>query len=375
LIQHLSGTGESLERLAYLIAGAEAWQVSDLVAARSTCGPGVRIFNTYGVTEAAIDSTFFDGDVESIGSGPQVPIGRPIANTEIYVLDDHRNPVPIGVPGELYIGGAGVARGYLNRPELTAERFVPHPFSDRPRARLYHSGDLVRYRPDGNLEFLERMDEQVKIRGFRIELGEVEATLAEHPAVRRCVVVSREDRPGDKRLVAYYVVSDRGQEPTTSELRAFMKAKVPEYMVPSAFVGLEAFPLTPNGKVDRRSLPAPGLSDIRAENVYAEPRTPAEEQLVEIWEEVLGLERVGIHDDFFELGGHSLLAVRVVTRLNRHFGVELPLRVLFEDPTIEGLALAVTQMQAEAEIDIEQMLAQVEQLQDHSVSEEFSWEQ
>ncbi len=372
LVQHLNGTGESLERLAYLIAGADAWQVSDFVAARTTCGPGVRIFNTYGVTEAAIDSTFFEGDVESIGSGPQVPIGRPIANTEVYVLDDHRNPVPIGVPGELYIGGAGVARGYLNRPELTAERFVPHPFSDRPGARLYHSGDLVRYRPDGNLEFLERMDEQVKIRGFRIELGEVEATLAEHPAVRRGVVVAREDKPGDKRLVAYYVVSERGQEPTTSELRAFMKAKVPEYMVPSAFVGLEAFPLTPNGKVDRRSLPAPGLSDIRAENVYAEPRTPAEEQLVEIWEEVLGLERVGIHDDFFELGGHSLLAVRVVTRLNRHFGVELPLRVLFEDPTIEGLALAVTQMQAEAEIDIEQMLAQLERLQSHSIPQESS---
>jgi acyl carrier protein len=190
--------------------------------------------------------------------------------------------------------------------------------------------------------------------------------------VRRNVVVAREDKPGDKRLVAYYVVSERGQEPTPSEFRAFMKAKVPEYMVPSAFVGLEAFPLTPNGKVDRRSLPAPGLSDIRAENVYAEPRTPAAEQLVEIWEEVLGLERVGIHDDFFELGGHSLLAVRVVTRLNRHFGVDLPLRVLFEDPTIEGLALAVTQMQAEAEIDIEQMLAQVEQLQDHSIPQASS---
>jgi amino acid adenylation domain-containing protein len=370
LVQYLKGTGESLGRLGYLIAGAEVWQVSDFVAARTTCGPGVRIFNTFGVTEATIDSTFFEGDVESIGSGPHVPIGRPIANTEVYVLDDHRNPVPIGVSGELYI--AGLARGYLNRPALTAERFVPHPFSDRPGARLYRAGDLVRYRPDGNLEFLERMDEQVKIRGFRIELGEVEATLAEHPTVRRGVVVAREDKPGDKRLVAYYVISHRGQEPTTSELRAFMKAKVPEYMVPSAFVGLEAFPLTPHGKVDRRSLPAPGLSDIRAENVYAEPRTPVEEQLVEIWEEVLGLERVGIHDDFFELGGHSLLAVRVVTRLIRNFGVELPLRVLFEDPTLEGLALAITQMQAEAESDIEQMLAQVEQLQGHPFSRESS---
>jgi len=191
--------------------------------------------------------------------------------------------------------------------------------------------------------------------------------LAEHPAVRRSVVVAREDKPGDKRLVAYYVVPDRGQEPTTSELRAFMKAKVPEYMVPSAFVGLEAFPLTSNGKVDRRSLPAPDLSGFRAENVYAEPRTPVEEQLVEIWEEVLGLEQVGIHDDFFGLGGHSLLATRVVSRVRGVFQVELPLLTLFEEPTIAGLALAVTQMQAEAEIDIERMLAQVEQLQGHSI--------
>jgi amino acid adenylation domain-containing protein len=348
LVQHLNDTGESLERLAYLIAGADAWQVSDFVAARTACGSGVRIFNTYGVTEATIDSTFFEGEVESIGSGPQVPIGRPIANTEVYVLDDHRNPVPIGVPGKLYIGGAGVARGYLNRPELTAERFVPHPFSDRPGACLYHSGDLVRYRPDGNLEFLGRVDDQVKIRGFRIEPGEVEATLAEHPAVRRSVVVAREDKPGDKRLVAYYVVSERGQDPTTSELRAFMKAKVPEYMVPSAFVGLEAFPLTPNGKVDRHSLPAPGLSDIRAENAYAEPRTPVEGQLVEIWEEVLGLERVGIHEDFFELEGHSLLATRVVSRLRDALGVELPLRYLFETPTVADLAKRIEAVQRSA---------------------------
>jgi acyl-coenzyme A synthetase/AMP-(fatty) acid ligase/acyl carrier protein len=348
LIQHLSRTGESLERLTYLIAGAEAWQVSDFVAARTTCGPGVRIFNTYGVTEAAIDSTFFEGDLESIGSGPQVPIGRPIANTEVYVLDDHRNPVPIGVPGELYIGGAGVARGYLNRPELTAERFVPNPFSDRPGSRLYHSGDFVRYRPDGNLEFLERIDEQIKIRGFRIEPGEVEAVLAEHPAVRQCVVVAREDKPGDKRLVAYYVVPDRGQEPTTSELRAFMKAKVPEYMVPSAFVGLEAIPLTPNGKVDRRALSAaPKVSRSVLDSGFVAPHDPIEKQLAEIWEEILGLERVGVHDDFFELGGHSLLATRIILRVHDAFGVELPLLSIFKEPTVSGLAGAITQSKAE----------------------------
>jgi amino acid adenylation domain-containing protein len=348
LVRHLDDTGESLEGLTYLIAGAEAWQVSDFVAAQTACGPGVRIFNTYGVTEATIDSTFFEGAVESIGSGPQVPIGRPIANTEVYVLDDHRNPVPIGASGELYIGGAGVARGYLNRPELTAERFVPHPFSDRPGARLYHTGDLVRYRFDGNLEFLERMDEQVKIRGFRIELGEVEAALTEHPEVRQSVVVAREDRPGDKRLVAYCVVRDRGQEPTTSELRAFMRAKVPEYMVPSAFVTLDKLPMTPSNKVDRRALPAPDPSGFRAENSHAEPRTPVEETLVGIFEEVLGLERVGVHDDFFELGGHSLLATRVVSRVRGALRVELPLRYLFETATVAGLAERVEAVQGSA---------------------------
>ena len=190
LIQHLNGTGESLERLAYLIA--ERTRGFRLRRGPDDLSPRVRIFNTYGVTEATIDSTFFDGEVESIGSGPQVPIGRPIANTEVYVLDDHLNPVPIGVPGELYIGGAGVARGYLNRSRAHRRTLRPSPLQRPPRARLYRSGDLVRYRPDGNLEFLGRMDEQVKIRGFRIELGEVEATLAEHPAVRRSVVLARE---------------------------------------------------------------------------------------------------------------------------------------------------------------------------------------
>jgi acyl carrier protein len=297
-----------------------------------------------------------------------------LGNALIYILDGSLNPLPIGVPGELHVGGSGLARGYINRPELTSERFIPDPFSDAPGARLYKTGDIARWRSDGNIEFLGRVDDQVKIRGFRVEPAEVEAVLGQHPALRGTAVLARMDASGDERLVAY-VVPHRQTAPTARELAGYLRERLPEYMMPSAFVTLDSLPLTSSGKVDRRALPAPDPFGFRAENAYAEPRTPVEERLVEIWEEVLGLERVGVHDDFFELGGHSLLATRVVSRLNRHFGVELPLRVLFEDPTIEGLALAVTQMQAEAEIDIEQMLAQVEQMQDQSVSEEFSWEQ
>src|SRR5215213_7151460 len=336
-----------------------------------------RMINTYGPTEATVVATLCElrpGASHDLVPQDEVPIGRPLGNALIYILDGSLNPLPIGVPGELHVGGSGLARGYVNRPELTSERFIPDPFSDVPEARLYKTGDIARWRGDGNIEFLGRLDDQVKIRGFRVEPAEVEAVLGQHPALRGTAVLARTGASGGERLVAY-VVPHRRPEPTARELGGYLKERLPEYMVPSTFVTLDSLPLTPSGKVDRRSLPAPGLSDIRAENVYAEPRTPAEEQLVEIWEEILGLERVGIHDNFFELGGHSLLATQVVSRLNRHFGVELPLRVLFEDSTIEGLALAVTQMQAAAEIDIEQLLAQVEQMQDQSVSEEFSWEQ
>jgi amino acid adenylation domain-containing protein len=335
------------------------------------------LINTYGPTEATVVATLcelFPAARHDLVTHSEVPIGRPLGDAHIYILDGSLNPLPIGVPGELHVGGSVLARGYINRPELTSERFIPEPFSDAPEARLYKTGDIARWRSDGNIEFVGRADDQVKIRGFRVEPAEVEAVLGQHPALRGTAVLARTDASGDGRLVAYAVPHQR-PAPTARELGGYLEEKLPEYMVPSAFMTLDSLPLTPSGKVDRRSLPAPGLSDIRAENVYAEPRTPAEEQLVEIWEEVLGRERVGIRDDFFELGGHSLLAVRVVTRLNGHFGVVLPLRVLFEDPTIEGLALAVTQMQAEAEVDIEQMLAQVEQMQDQSVSEEFSWEQ
>jgi amino acid adenylation domain-containing protein len=333
-----------------------------------------RLINTYGPTEATVVATLCElriGAGHDLVTRSEVPIGRPLGNAHIYILDGSLNPLPIGVPGELHVGGPGLARGYINRPELTSERFIPDLFSDAPEARLYKTGDIARWRSDGNIEFLGRVDDQVKIRGFRVEPAEAEAVLGQHPALRGTAVLARMDASGDERLVAY-LVPHRRPAPTARELRGYLKERLPEYMVPSAFVTLDSLPLTPNGKVNRRALPAPDPSGFRAENAYEEPRTPVEEALAGIWEEVLGLKRVGIHDDFFELGGHSLLAVRVVARLNRHFGVDLPLRTLFEHPTIAGLALTVTQKQAEAEVDIEQMLAQLEQLQNDSIPQEFS---
>ena len=328
-----------------------------------------RLINTYGPTEATVVATLCElrtGAGHDLVTQSEVPIGRPLGNAHIYILDGSLNPLPIGVPGELHVGGSGLARGYINRPELTSERFIPDPFGDAPEARLYKTGDIARWRNDGNIEFLGRVDDQVKIRGFRVELGEIEAVLRQHPALRGTAVLARMHASGDERLVAYVVPHWR-PAPTARELGGYLKERLPEYMVPSAFVTLDRLPLTPSGKVDRKALPSPDPSGFRAENAYAEPRTPVEEQLVEIWEEVIGLERVGIHDNFFELGGHSLLATRVVSRVRKVFQVELPLLSLFEEPTIAGLALVLTQMQAEAEIDIEQMLAQVEQLQGHSI--------
>ncbi len=239
---------------------------------------------------------------------PEEPIvvGRPLANTQIYILDAHGQPVPIGVPGEIHIAGDGVTCGYLNRPELTAEKFVRDPFSANPNAKMYRTGDLGRFLPDGRIEFEGRIDNQVKIRGYRIELGEIETVLGQHPAVQECVVIAREDVPGDKRLVGY-VVPAAGQSPSVTDLRSWVKERVPEYMTPVAFVTLERFPLSPNGKVDRKHLPAPDYVRPDLGRAYFEARTPAEEVIAGIWAEVLKLDQVGIEDDFFELGGHSLL--------------------------------------------------------------------
>jgi acyl carrier protein len=280
-----------------------------------------------------------------------VSIGRPIANTRAYVLDRRMRAVPVGVAGEIYLGGAGLARGYLNRPELTAERFVPHPFSTEPGGRLYRTGDVGRYRADGELEYLGRADQQVKVRGFRIELGEIEATLSAHPQVRETVVVAlaSEAGSGDKRLVAY-VVGEAGRTPRAGELREYLLGRLPDYMVPSAFVMLDALPLTPNGKVDRRALPAPDASRDALSAGYVAPRSAAEQVMAELWSEVLGVERVGVQDNFFELGGHSLLATQVVSRTREALQCEVPLRKLFELPTVAGLVEHVAQQLGGVEV-------------------------
>ncbi len=303
-------------------------------------GPPRRLLNGYGPTENTTFSTWFE--VEALAeTATTVPIGKPIANSRAYVLDAHLRPVPVGVHGSLYVGGDGLARGYLNRPDLTAERFVPAPFAVEaglaPGERLYATGDLVRQLADGNVEFLGRADQQVKIRGFRIELGEIETALAGHPAVGEAVVLALADGSGGKRLVAYGTTP--GEAPGTVEVREYLRSKLPDYMVPSAFVWLEALPLTPNGKVDRGVL---ARLEAKAElGGYVAPRTGVEQILARIWEELLGLERVGVHDDFFHLGGHSLLAIQVLSRVRRLLEVELSIRSLFESPTLETLARAV----------------------------------
>ncbi len=295
--------------------------------------PACRLINGYGPTEATTFSCCYTAPRPLPEACESLPIGGPIANTRAYVLDRHLSPVPVGVPGELYIGGDGLARGYLGRPGLTAERFVPDPFAAEPGSRLYRTGDRVRWLPEGVLEFHGRLDEQVKIRGFRIEPGEIEAALAGHPAVREAAVLAQPGRHGDKHLVAYFV----GSAPVT-ELRRHLEGRLPGYMVPAAYVALDALPLTASGKLDRAALPALAPAPTEA---FVPPRGTAETVLAGIWAEVLGVPRVGAHDNFFDLGGHSLIATRVVSRIRDEFGTDLPLRALFETPTVSGLAGAV----------------------------------
>ena len=290
-----------------------------------------RVFDLYGPSEDTTYSTFALRKAD----GPAT-IGRPIANTQIYLLDSNLQPVPVGLPGELYIGGDGLARGYLSRPDLTAERFVPSPFSEEDGRRLYRTGDLARYLPDGNIEFLGRIDHQVKIRGFRIELGEIEARLAEHPAIQGAVVMVREAIQSGKRLIAY-IVYHPGKEMTTSELRKYLREKLPEYMIPAMFVTLEALPLTPNGKVDRRALPNPDELHTETKGGYVAPRTPMEAFIAAMWQELLGVRRVSVDDNFFDLGGHSLLLIRVITQIEKKTGLLLhPRQFMFQ--TLEQIA-------------------------------------
>jgi len=314
---------------------------ADLVLAFQEIMPRSTLINLYGSTEVAADVTCHE--VRNNGPLKPVPIGLPIANTQVYILDRYLNPVPIGIPGELHVGEASLARGYLNHLELTAEKFIPHPFSTEPGARLYKTGDLARRVADGNIEFLGRLDTQVKIRGLRIELGEIEAVLGQHPAVYQNAVVLREDEdpiPG-KFLVAY-VVPRQGQTADIAELRGFLRTKLPDYMVPSAFEFLDALPLTTNGKLDRKALPAPNHTQPDSNRIFIAPRTANEEAVAEIWSSVLGFEKVGIQDNFFDLGGHSILAIQIMLRLSDRFRTLLPLRMLFEKPNVEELALEIT---------------------------------
>ncbi|MCX6047110.1 MAG: amino acid adenylation domain-containing protein [Chloroflexi bacterium] len=361
---------ETLPQLATVIAVGEACPA----ALGERWAQGRHFFNAYGPTEITVCATIMDGD-QWHHRQQSPPIGRPMANTQVYLLDQCHQPVPIGVAGEIYIGGVGVARGYLNRPELTMEKFMPNPFG---AGRLYKTGDLARWLADGNLEFLGRIDQQVKLRGFRIELGEIEAVLNQHPAVQEAVVIAHTGTPEaggpGTRLIAYIVAEETrrqgdretgGVDPaisptlpislspclpiSPSDLRSYLQTKLPDYMVPSAFMVLEALPLTPNGKVDRHALPAPVESNLASAQAYVAPRTATEVQLAAIWSAVLAIEQVGIHDNFFERGGHSLLTVQLMQRIQTHFATAIPLQRLFAEPTIAGLA---------AQIDAERLAAE-----------------
>ena len=305
-----------------LVIGGEASQW-DWVQELQLLAPNCIIFNHYGPTETTVGVLTYRVEKRNTGYNySTTPLGRPIANTQIYILDRLLQPVPIGVVGELHIGGANLARGYLNRPELTAEKFIPNPFSNKSDDRLYKTGDLARYLPDGNIEFLGRIDSQVKIRGFRIELGEVETALHQHHAVQEAVVVVWEAIPGDKRLVGY-IVPNQERTPTVSELSNFLKNKLPDYMVPFTFIMLDALPLTPHGKVDRRALPAPNIDRAELEATFVAPHTPMASLIAEVWQEVLGVEKVGMYDNFFDLGGHSLLSMQVIARLEKQLGLRI----------------------------------------------------
>lgn len=322
----------------FLICGGEALSGELAERLRSLVPKGCDVVNHYGPTETTVGVlTYHTGKNPSLDERPMAPLGRPLANTRVYVLDSRGQPVPVGVAGELFIGGANVTRGYLGHPDSTAEAFVPDAFSSRPGARLYRTGDRARYLPDDNIEFLGRRDQQVKIRGFRVELGEIEAALGEHPSVRQHIVIAHRDKVGDCRLAAYVVVKDE-QEEIVSALHDFLRERLPDYMIPSFFIQLAALPLTPNGKVDRRALPAPDQTHLRACGRFIAPRTPEEETLCALWADLLRVERVGVEDNFFELGGHSLLTTQLVSRIRSAFGVELPLRAVFEKPTVAGLA-------------------------------------
>lgn len=346
-----AGTVSLPKSLRLVIIGGERVSPECVKTWQVDVGDTPKLINTYGPTEGTVVATAFPITAKTFISG-EVPIGQPIANVETYVLDSHLQPVPIGVPGELYIGGRGLAQGYLNQPELTAERFISNPFKDFPQAKIYKTGDKVRYLPEGQLEFLGRIDNQVKIRGYRVELGEIESSLTKHSMVQQAVVIDRDEPSGDKQLIAY-VVPTIGAKPVLKELRQALERQLPHYMLPSAIVVLEQLPLSPNGKVDRKALPALEPAQQRSETKFVAPRTPIEEKLSQIWCDLLNLEQVGIHDNFFELGGHSLKAVQIVARIQDQLGLAITIQHLFGFPTIAKLIeyCAIVQISRDLQID------------------------
>ena len=337
LAEVCTSTKELPSSLREFITAGEQLQITDTIRALFERIEGGVLHNHYGASETHVVSSF-------TLSGPQrawpdiPPSGRPISNVQIYLLDSRLQPVPVGVAGEIYVGGVCLARSYFNDAELTAEKFIPDPFGHAPGARLYMTGDLGRYLADGNINYLGRADQQIKIRGFRVEPGEIEIVLRQHPDVLDAAVVPQEDPEGNKKLIAYIVLGVRG---LISEVRKFLKSKLPEYMLPAVFVPLGSLPMNANGKLDRQALPVVEQFESQSKEDYVPPRTPVEEILAGIWEEVLGIKRIGVNDNFFELGGHSLLATQLVSRARKAFQVDLPLKRLFESPTVASLAESI----------------------------------
>ena len=344
LMQYLKQSQQSLDFMQLLVCGSDSWYVQEYEEFRQFCNSKTRLINSFGLTEATIDSTYFETGTTKLSIDQLVPIGQPFPHTEIYILDRYLQPLPIGITGEIYIGGAGLARGYLHRPDLTAEKFIPNLFIQETGGYLYKTGDLGRWLKDGNIELIGRVDNQVKLRGFRIELGEIEAVLSKHFMVKESVVLVREDRAKQQQLVAY-IVPDSAyfNQVKSSNLQQFLQQQLPSYMIPSAFVILPSFPSTPNGKINRLALPKPNIQDI--ENTFIAARTETEIKLAQIWAEVLGVERVGIYDNFFELGGHSLLITKLILKIRLDLQVNLPLRVLFASPTVASLAITLEKYQ------------------------------
>jgi acyl-coenzyme A synthetase/AMP-(fatty) acid ligase/acyl carrier protein len=336
LLDHAPDLAARLPQLRHWTTSGEYLSVDLAARFRQAC-PDAILLNLYGSSEVAADATWHE--VRELHDNKPVPIGRPISNTRVYILDSHLEPIPIGVKGQIYVGGDCLAAGYWRSPDLTAERFVPGPF-EREASRLFATGDLGRFLADGSIEYLGRLDHQVKIRGYRIEPGEVEMHLAAHPDVRKAAVVATSGAPGDVRKLVAYVVGRSNLAPPAEKLRAFLRARLPQYMVPAHFVEMHELPLLPSGKVDLRALPLPG-NNVNASPRVVGPRTPTEAKLAAFWCEVLELPEVGVTDDFFDLGGDSLLAMQLLARIRKQLEVDIPVRSLFDTPTIDRLALEI----------------------------------